>query len=121
MVTDAIDQAVEVLNRALVADPDGFTGMLTTYAPINEALARDPTIQAYWDGDIPDRPGCHLGPLGLINGLFGTGACGHGHIAAILAGDPPERGYAPPPPGPFARFERVDHSGCSEGSDHIYG
>ena len=75
-MTDTIDQAVEVLNRALAADPGGLTSMFTTYSPINETLAHEPAIQAYWDGDIPDRPGCYLGPLGLINGLFGTGACG---------------------------------------------
>ena len=118
-MTDAIDKAVEVLNRALAADPGGITSMFTTYSPINETLAHEPAIQAFWDGDIPDRPGCYLGPLGLINGLFGTGACGHGHITAVLAGDPPSRGYAPPlPEEPFARFERLDHSRCVEGDEH---
>ncbi len=50
-VNDAIDQAVEVLNRALAADPDAVSDLLTRYVPVNDALAADP-----WGGNIPSSP-----------------------------------------------------------------
>ena len=57
--------------------------------PCNEALANHPTCQAgLCQGSESD---CEVGMLGIINGMLGTRADGHGLIVAISEseGKPP--------------------------------
>lgn len=75
MNTKAIDQAIEVLNRALAADPEAIASLLACRVPCNNTLAADPTIQVNGDD-------MSIGALGLINGLFGVQTDGWGYITA---------------------------------------
>ena len=82
----SIDQAIQILNRFVKADPEAMRLLLETRVNCNETLAGDPTCQvAGWDGITK------VGLLGVLNGLFGTipeGARqGWGPIAAIFSDD----------------------------------
>ena len=115
-MTNAIAEAVRVLNRALATDRDAISELLTHYVPANDELLADPTVQAVEVGEEGfDSPS--VGALGLINGLFGVAQCGWGHIVAYRA--PP--GYLDPSPEilPILGFGRLDHSRCSEG-EHVW-
>ena len=70
-MTDAIDQAIEVLNRALETDPLAINMLFKHRVGCNENLANDPTIQVKAWTDQHGRD-YSLGALGLINGLFGV-------------------------------------------------
>ena len=78
MCDEAIDNAVEVLNRALENDPDAMLALINVRVKCNEKMVNDPTIQVgtYREYDPS------FGILGLINGLFGTRDSGGGYIAA---------------------------------------
>ena len=75
--------AVQVLNDALRADPDGVNALMLHQVPCNEDLAGHSAIQVRMcapDEPSPDGP-YHISPLGLVNGLFGLG---WGYIVADL-------------------------------------
>ena len=108
-----------MLTRVQAADPDAVSALLTWRVAINDKLAADPTIQVYAAGEISDDP--QLSSLGLINGLFGIAPCGWGHIMAVTG--LPESPEQLAPPGDwvtFVAFERLDHSRCVEGDEHIW-
>lgn len=77
-----LDQAVEVLNRALETDHETVYELFQHRVLCTEDLANDPTIVVGSDAETgkPD-----LGPLGLINGIFGIREDGSnmGYIAAV--------------------------------------
>lgn len=62
-----VDQALEVLNRAVESDPEAIKNLIETRIPCNDKLSADPEIQVgiYHIG----KP--TVGVLGLLNGLFG--------------------------------------------------
>ena len=107
-------RAIEVLNRALKADPDCILALCEQRVECNEALANDETIQcarlggpdpATSDATNPDLlppPRYGIGLLGIVNGIFGIYPEGHplagwGPIAADYEG----------PEGPITRFQLV--------------
>ncbi len=83
---EILRRAVAVLNRALEADPEAITELVNTRVTYNDALADDPTVQVGLvdegiEGGQVHRV-CRLGPLGLINGLFGVDEFQSGYIYA---------------------------------------
>jgi len=60
-----IDTVINVLNRALKADPGAVREVFAHRTPCNKDLAHDPTVQVLQccDGDLT------VGALGLINGI----------------------------------------------------
>ena len=64
----AIRDAVDVLNSALEADPDGIKAAIQHKFPANNALVEHPTIQC---GRYSNGVG-HTSVFGIINGLFGV-------------------------------------------------
>jgi hypothetical protein len=75
----SIRHAVDVLNRALLADHDAVLELVNARVPCNLSLAKDPTIQVAADGDAgPYR----VGLLGIVNGIFGIDGDGWGPITA---------------------------------------
>lgn len=81
MEIDAIDQAVEVLNRLHLADPTVMQTLVYQRVPCNQAVAEDPTIQV---GGAVNAP--MVGILGIINGLFGVNDQSLGYIVANIDG-----------------------------------
>ena len=89
-----LDQAIEVLNRALAADHTAMAMLFGFRTPCNEALANDPTIQvSNYRGEGNKNL---VGPLGVINGLFGIDSRGWGRIQMLVSDD-----------GTIVRFERT--------------
>lgn len=72
-----IEQVIKFLNSALETDPAAVTDLVEARVGCSQKLADHPTIQVeaalggYW-----------VGPLGVLNGLFGVDADGWGPIAA---------------------------------------
>jgi hypothetical protein len=75
--TISLGRAIDVLNRALEADPQAMRNLVETRVRCNEALADDPTIQV-----MREFGGFSVGFLGVLNGIFGTDGRGWGTIAA---------------------------------------
>jgi hypothetical protein len=89
-----LDTAIDVLNRALAADPVAMAMLFGFRTPCNEALANDPTIQvSNYRGEGNQNL---VGPLGVINGLFGIDSRGWGRIQMLVNDD-----------GTIVRFERT--------------
>lgn len=81
--TISVNDAIEVLNRMLEADPEATVSLfLDGRVPCNERLADDPTIQAKAHGEYNGMKVFSVGPLGIINGLFGIDEGGWGPITA---------------------------------------
>lgn len=72
-----IDHAVQILNEALALDPSTITRMMMNRFMCTQALADHPSI-------IADDMGPTVGPLGIINGIFGLDEDGNGSIAAVI-------------------------------------
>lgn len=77
--TVTLHETIDLLNRLAVIDPDAARALFTAKVSCGQALADHPTIQVSHDGW-----GFQVGPLGLINGLFGVFPEGH-----------PKAGYGP--------------------------
>lgn len=81
------EQAVQILNEALGADPAAINTMFKHRTKCNEKLANHKRIQvrAYpLEGD-PGIP--NVGVLGLLNGIFGIKPSGYGFIQTELEGE----------------------------------
>ena len=78
-----IDFAIEVLNRALKADPKAIKTLLECRVPCNMDLADDPTIQVIVGEGLEGDKIASVGPLGLLNGILGIRQNGWGYIAAV--------------------------------------
>lgn len=78
---EAVDQAIEVLNRIHKADPTVMDALIRFRVPCNDEVRDDPTVQV---GMISGQ--AHVGILGIINGLFGTDENGWGFIYANFDG-----------------------------------
>ncbi len=87
---EQIQHFVDVLNRALRADPLAVELVVDHRVRCNDALLNDPTVLVAAEDQT-------LSPIGLINGLIGGGAS---HIAAVF--DIDEDGFET-----LIRFERV--------------
>lgn len=84
MDEQAINQAIEVLNRINEKDPVALRALIDHRVPCNQALSDDETVQV---GVI--NGGYEVGLLGVINGLFGVDTMhdNWGWIAAYLDED----------------------------------
>ena len=79
-----IEQTIEVLNRAIKADPEAMTKLFTQRVPVNRALAQDETIQVLaGQGEAPST----MSLLGILNGIFGVDGHGWGAIAGVFEHD----------------------------------
>jgi len=67
-MTDAVEQAVKILNEALERDPEAIVHLMNLRVPCNERLAGHATIQA-----TGTTEGYRLGILGLLNGILTGG------------------------------------------------
>lgn len=76
MESVTIDHVIEVLNEALLIDPEAIQSLLAIRVPCNQKLADHPTIQ------VMERNGKYtVGVLGLLNGIFGADENGCGYLA----------------------------------------
>ena len=66
--SDAVAQAIKVLNEAVALEPEAITRLMFHRVRIGKELADHPTIQCRSSG--PDI--YEVSALGLINGLFGV-------------------------------------------------
>lgn len=92
-----IDEAIEVLNSGLKADPVAMTALIGSRVKCNPAFAGHPTIQV---GDHPECGGMSVGLLGILNGLFGIDEQGWGPIVA--------------------HFDVGCPAGCLDGTEHKF-
>ena len=90
-MSDAINNAIEVLNRIHQSDSRVLPRLIGYRIGCNAVLAADPTVQV---GKTP--LGWEVGLLGIINGLFGINANGSGWITAVFDDD-----------GNLLRFQRT--------------
>ena len=79
-----IDEAVELLNSAVKADPKAMRNLVEQRMRCNIDMAEHATIQVYKPpgGDVYT-----VGLLGILNGLFGIDEKGWGVIAAVFSGE----------------------------------
>ena len=74
---------INVMKRALAADPEAVRALIETRVPCNDALANDPTIQVVDDAGVTK-----VGLLGILNGIAGcVYPDGPGFVAAVLETD----------------------------------
>ena len=74
-----LNQAIEMLNEMVKADPDATLALINTRVACSKELAEHHSIQV--DGSVdPAR----VGFLGVLNGLFGINEQGWGAIAAVI-------------------------------------
>lgn len=78
-MSDHIDVAIDVLNKALELDRYAVTELVRFRVPCNNKLVEHETVQCRIDSI-----GMSVSVLGLINGLFGTTLAGNGHIVATV-------------------------------------
>jgi hypothetical protein len=87
-----IDQAIELLNQAVLTDREAIAALISNRVSCNEALANHPTIQVVaiinkTRACGKSEPGLNIeryevGLLGILNGLFGIDENGWGFIVA---------------------------------------
>jgi hypothetical protein len=80
---DAVDQAIEVLNRINETDPSVLPRLISHRVSCNLDLAKDKTVQV---GKVTGQILTYyeVGLLGIINGLFGIQEDGFGYITCNL-------------------------------------
>jgi hypothetical protein len=66
-MSKVLQHAVDVLNRALAADPDAINALFAHRAPCNDELAHDPDVMVRAFDNEPQT----VGLLGVINGCIG--------------------------------------------------
>jgi hypothetical protein len=71
--------AVEVLNRALAADPEAVRLLFSYRVGCNQELADDPTIQV---SSYQPKGTLTVSSLGLLNGIFGVREDKYGYLTA---------------------------------------
>jgi hypothetical protein len=75
----SIDDVVQFLNSLLKVDPQAISALFDRgRVPCNQALADHPTVQVNEGG---------VGPLGILNGIFGTYEDGWGPILMVVEDD----------------------------------
>lgn len=86
-MTAIADRIIEIMNRALEADPEAVRKLIEYRVPCNDKLADDLEIQV---GERNNRDGYEVGMLGILNGIGGTinppaPLAGAGYIAAVYS------------------------------------
>lgn len=90
-----VQDVLDLLNSAVVLDREAMTALFDGRGArkvCNEALANHPTIQVEADAET-----YRVGPLGILNGLFGVDAKGLGPISMRIESD-----------GTLLEFHRTD-------------
>lgn len=64
-----VNQIVEVVNRAIEADPSAMRALFENRVPCNQRLRNDPTIQVATEDE---NIGPTVGLLGILSGIAGT-------------------------------------------------
>ena len=83
-MSDAIDTAIEVLNRIHAADPSVLPALISHRVACNETVCDDPTVQV----GRSDAGQWEVGLLGVINGLVGiVPGAKHGYVGAFYDDD----------------------------------
>lgn len=82
MNPEAIDQAIEVLNRIHRADSRVLPALIAHRVTCNERVANDPTVQVSVVDIDEDSVMYEVGLLGIVNGLFGVDENNFGFITA---------------------------------------
>ena len=105
MNDEAIQHMLDVLNRAISADPVAIANLIEHRVPCNQQLANDPTIQvSSYRGD-----GFTIGMLGVICGIAGCHEDGYAKIAAVFSTECPRHGKVSAAVG-----ESCPKVGCAE-------
>ena len=80
-----VQEAVDLLNEALVRDPKAISSLFDgARVPCNASLAAHHSVLV----DSGDTPGSlTVGPLGIINGMFGLDHNGLGAITMVCEDD----------------------------------
>lgn len=86
---------LDMLNGLLRLDPAGISGLMRMRYPVHESVLQQSDVRCHRDSDGTIR----LGPLGLINGIFGP----FGDMGAIVASEPDTD-----PPGNILKFSPAD-------------
>ncbi|KKN88349.1 hypothetical protein LCGC14_0249120 [marine sediment metagenome] len=98
---------VDYLNGLLELDRPAVAALIANRVPCNKALADHPTCQV-----VAQHGSCHVGLLGILNGLCGKDKRGWGGIVVVFSspGDSPKTN-APRETGhrDLARFEVAGH------------
>ncbi len=79
--TVTIDETIAYLNDLARLDPKAMRLWVLSVVPCNEGLAHHPTVQV----GITEGKTYEVGPLGVLNGLFGADEDGWGEIVAIVS------------------------------------
>jgi hypothetical protein len=87
----AVQRAIEVLNRIHTKDPTVLQQLIEHRVPCNAKLLYDETVQV---GPGPGYEGYEVGLLGIVNGLFGVDESGAGLIGACYDDDHNLIGFA---------------------------
>lgn len=75
-----LDEAVEFFNSLLEIDKEAISKVFTSRVNCNKKMAEHITVQVFsFEDDI-----YYVGPLGILNGLFGIDEEGFGGIIAII-------------------------------------
>jgi hypothetical protein len=80
-----VDDAIAFLNEVLALDPAAVSSLFKQRVPCKVALAQHPTVQVR--GEFTPTEAYDVGPLGILNGLFGVDHRSYGFIAAVFEDD----------------------------------
>jgi len=76
------ESVVRFLNSLLEIDRDAISGVFLGHVPCNKGLSDHRTVQVLNIKGITS-----VGPLGILNGIFGVNNAGYGCIFAITSDD----------------------------------
>jgi hypothetical protein len=80
-----LKETVDKLNEILRLDRPGISRFCLTRTPINDEIVHHPTVQVHGYSQYPEDPNPSLGPIGLLNGLFGDPGDEGGAIGVIIS------------------------------------
>lgn len=79
-----VEEAIKTLNEAVEADKAAMLELLNFRVPINEKLAKHPTIQCSTYRPEDQKTGYSVSLLGIINGIFGKRNDGWAYISTLV-------------------------------------
>lgn len=94
-----LTELLDLLNEAARQDPDAVLALMLTRVPCNELLSGHPTIQT----GARSGGGFEVGPLGILNGLFGVDEMGWGAVTMVCDVEETADGKTFKPPVSFRR------------------
>jgi len=79
-----LKETVDILNEILRLDRKGISKFCLTRTLINDEIVNHPTVQVHAYSQYEGDPNPSLGPIGLLNGLFGDNGDKSGAIAVVV-------------------------------------